>query len=520
MFLSSVVFLLAAVTGVTSHTTEVTTLTPSATPTSGNKTASPATTPSLTTTTTATAATTASTAATTAASTTTTATTAASTAASTTTAATTAASTATTTAATTAASTAASTTTTATTAASTAASTTTTATTAASTAASTTTATTTAATTVTTLRPTEITTNPNSTTTAPPIPTLGPVIVCPTVPCPLESVCLNNTCQCLTGSFLQDNRCVPAQVFPGELHFMSLTFQPEMSNRSSSLFQETAANISEALFSILKNQKGYIRSDVVALLPGSIQASVNNIFEKDSTGINEDSVKNAIEKAISNAQSSNGFFRNVTFEGKDLCQQIPLPCEGSTAKCTIKNNQPSCYCLPEFISNVYSNTSCRACPSGERAVNNNCEQCPFGYAGFNCRDSSLLAVVVISCVLGGILLIMVLALLCWRIFSNNKPDYSSSPYASGDSNKPWPVGITPIPRASTNWDEAPTIEMTEGRRTGALVDNNHQTNGLSGSYELNAEGMRTFKGKNPSRYSYLVQGHENPYFLPGDGKKN
>jgi hypothetical protein len=31
--------------------------------------------------------------------------------------------------------------------------------------------------------------------------------------------------------------------------------------------------------------------------------------------------------------------------------------------------------------------------------------------------------------------------------------------------------------------------------------------------------MRTFKGKNPSRYSYLVQGHENPYFLSGEDKK-
>lgn len=42
----------------------------------------------------------------------------------------------------------------------------------------------------------------------------------------------------------------------------------------------------------------------------------------------------------------------------------------------------------------------------------------------------------------------------------------------------------------------------------------------TGSYDLNPEGMMTFKGKNTSRYSYLVQGHENPYFLPGDEKKN
>lgn len=42
----------------------------------------------------------------------------------------------------------------------------------------------------------------------------------------------------------------------------------------------------------------------------------------------------------------------------------------------------------------------------------------------------------------------------------------------------------------------------------------------TGSYDLNPEGMGTFKGKTPSRYSYLVQGHENPYFLPQDNKKN
>lgn len=42
----------------------------------------------------------------------------------------------------------------------------------------------------------------------------------------------------------------------------------------------------------------------------------------------------------------------------------------------------------------------------------------------------------------------------------------------------------------------------------------------SGSYDLNPDTMRTFKGNNPSRYSYLVQGYENPYYLPGDGKKD
>ena len=41
----------------------------------------------------------------------------------------------------------------------------------------------------------------------------------------------------------------------------------------------------------------------------------------------------------------------------------------------------------------------------------------------------------------------------------------------------------------------------------------------TGSYDLTSDSMNTFKGKNPSRYSYLVQGHENPYFKPADERR-
>lgn len=64
-----------------------------------------------------------------------------------------------------------------------------------------------------------------------------------------------------------------------------------------------------------------------------------------------------------------------------------------------------------------------------------------------------------------------------RRCSESKPDPSSSPYEAGDVNQPWPTGITPIPRASTNWDAPPPIEMAEGGSTHALVDKKHQTNG-------------------------------------------
>uniref|UniRef100_A0A3Q3QGP2 SEA domain-containing protein n=1 Tax=Monopterus albus TaxID=43700 RepID=A0A3Q3QGP2_MONAL len=370
---------------------------------------------------------------------------------------------------------------------------------------------TTASSTITTIQqPTEITTNMSTTA----IPTPGPLIVCPLRPCPLLSICFNGACQCLTGTFLVNDICVPAQVFPGQLHFGSMNFEPEMRDRSSTTFQKKAALISAGLRDALKDLQGYIRSDVVELQPGSVRASVNNYFK--NTNVTQETVDRTIVEAIAN--SKNGTFANTTFVGTKLCDQPPLACDASTTLCTTTKGSATCSCKEGYISNMYSNTTCRACPSGQRAVGDTCQTCAFGYSGFNCNDSALLAVVVISCVLGGILLIIILVLLiccCRRGCSKTKDDYSTGLYASGDSNQPWPTGITPIPRATTNWHAGSSIEMTEGSGNQGAG-----TNGLTGSYDLNPEAMKTFKGKNPSRYSYLVQGHENPYFLPGDEKQN
>ncbi|KAK5624281.1 hypothetical protein CRENBAI_000100 [Crenichthys baileyi] len=356
------------------------------------------------------------------------------------------------------------------------------------------------------------TTTSSSTTEAPP-----PVIVCPSVPCPVQSVCLKGTCQCLSGNYLQDGHCVPAQVFPCMLHFELITFHDQMSDRSSSIFQSTAANISAALRNVLKNVSGYRQSEVVQLKQGSVIASVNNIFENSNA--TQESVDNIIEAGVRNFT---GDLAGATYTATNLCEVEPLPCDVSSTTCTQVKGQAFCSCKEGYISMVYSNISCKACPSGQRAVGNTCQTCPFGYAGFNCNDSSLLAVVVISCVLGGVLLIIVLALLvycCWRRCSRTKPNRNTSPY-SEDLNKSWPITINPIPRANTNWTSTDSIEMAEGGSTNTLVDKKQQSNGFSGSYDLNPEEMKTFKGRNTSRYSYLVEGHENPYFLPGDEKKN
>ncbi|XP_077475284.1 uncharacterized protein LOC144088635 isoform X2 [Stigmatopora argus] len=358
-----------------------------------------------------------------------------------------------------------------------------------------------------------IQTSANNATKTPPIITERPTIVCPTERCPFESICLNGTCQCLSGSHLVGDRCIRAQVFAGHLHLTSLTFKKEMLNRSSKEFQDTAANISAALAAAFAGQHGYLRSEVVLLAPGSVIATVSNIFE--NTEASQEDINQVIKGAIGSS-SENDLLADATFSGTELCDLFPHPCDVSTAECNSINGLVSCSCKGGFISTVYSNTSCKACPSGQEVVGNTCQNCPFGYAGFNCKDSSLLAVVVVSCVLGGILLIFILALLsycCWLRCSGSQADQSdASPYPAGELTKAWPVGITPIPRATTSatWDATSTMEM---------MDKRHHGNGVSGSYDLNPHGMKTFQSKTPSRYSYLVQGHENPYFLPGDNKK-
>ncbi|XP_034151292.1 protein HEG homolog 1 isoform X2 [Esox lucius] len=378
------------------------------------------------------------------------------------------------------------------------------------------------------------TTHPESaiTTSLPP-----PVsIACPSTPCPFDSLCLNGTCQCLSGTYLSQGRCLSARVFPGQLH-LNQTFKAEMSNRSSEIFMQTAARISEALRGALKEQPGYIQTDVVQLRQGSVIAMVNNMFEQGSNAT-QNMTDAAIVKAIKECGTTCGtVLESATFTHTDLCEQVPLPCDIYTTACSFKDGFSTCFCKPGYINSLYSNKSCTACPSGQRADGDMCVPCSFGYAGFNCTDSALLAVVVVACVLGGVLLLLLVALLvyyCWRCGSplekKSSADFNS-PYLAEDFRGSWSnvQGITPIPRASTNWDPAP-IEMTEGGSMHTLVDKKPHTNGAgichlpkwekrTGSYDITSESLNTFTGKNPSRYSYLVQGHENPYFVPGDEKR-
>ena len=72
-----------------------------------------------------------------------------------------------------------------------------------------------------------------------------------------------------------------------------------------------------------------------------------------------------------------------------------------------------------------------------------------------------------------------------------KSSSSSGPYPSGDLGQPWPTSITPIPRATTNVYESPSIEMMEGGGAHMAADKKNQSNGLVSPHALLLSQLRS-----------------------------
>ncbi|XP_048859172.1 uncharacterized protein si:ch211-198m17.1 isoform X4 [Brienomyrus brachyistius] len=357
------------------------------------------------------------------------------------------------------------------------------------------------------------------TTTNPPV---RPGGFCPSNPCPFNSVCLelitSFSCLCLAGSYFSGGRCVQARVFPGTLHVKTLAFQSEMSNRSSQAFQEVAAMISQELGVALMDQPGYVKTIVQELREGSVVASVDNIFKLGSNATKQSTI-GAIGAAIQGCAGNCGLLTWAEFKATDLCKQELAPCDLQTTNCVFQDNGTAkCICKEGYIPSLYSNTSCAACLSGERSENGKCVPCSFGYGGFNCHDSYLLAMVVISCVLGSLLLILLLAFISYYLRRSPPKSSYNSPYLSDEMSSVWPhQDVTHIPRASSSWDPTQMEMMETGNADSGLGSKLHG-NGAMESCSVVPEDMRTFKGKNSSRYSYLIQGHQNPYFVADEMK--
>ncbi|TNM97018.1 hypothetical protein fugu_015174 [Takifugu bimaculatus] len=316
-----------------------------------------------------------------------------------------------------------------------------------------------------------------------------------------------------------------------------------MSNTGSKLFNDTARNITDALADIFNGTEGYKTSVVIKLerastrtvrgifekryrlvlgdgpvradaKSGNIQATVNNIFQ--NTNLDNKQVEEIfINKSLQQANTS--YLADVKFTSKDVCELDPYPCNRETANCTSANGNSQCPCLDGYIIDQFSSVSCKACESGFRADGDGCVPCMFLLKGFNCNDGSLLAVVVVSVVLGTALLAFVITSVLFvsrRSKTKSQKTKSSNPYLP---QQPWKSGVSRLPRATTKWDESPPTESSQGVRSRPKLTMTNEDNRLSGSYNVKP-AMKTFKEGKQQKSTDLVQGQENPSFLPEDRK--
>ncbi|XP_078080089.1 protein HEG homolog 1-like [Mustelus asterias] len=335
---------------------------------------------------------------------------------------------------------------------------------------------------------------------------------CVSANCPPSSKCVNlfvsYKCQCPPGLLENEASCVTVRTFPGILHLKEVSFTNDMKEVSSKAFYDTATKIEKEVKSFFKGDISYRKSIVRKLAKGSVNAIVDNIFALSSNAT-EDSVSAMIKAGIENCSSCALVTREDTFIAESVCSQNP--CDNSTSRCKANNGITTCNCLPGYFKFLPSDRSCKACLSGFKLENGTCVKCPFGYGGFNCDKSYLLAVVVISCVLGGILLLLLLALITTCLRSKSGSCSSSS---GSHDYVMWPKSEMPkIPRATMHWD-GNQLEMQENGSTSSLNEI-HRDGGRTP--EKN-DDLKTFKGKQQSRYTYLCQGQENPYYVSDEKK--
>ncbi|XP_051894635.1 protein HEG-like isoform X2 [Pristis pectinata] len=337
---------------------------------------------------------------------------------------------------------------------------------------------------------------------------------CQSTTCPPGSKCVDlyqsYTCHCPLGQYMLQSNCVTVRSFLGILHLLNVTFTPGMNEVNTKAFLETSTKIEDEMKRFFKNDLYYYKSIVWKLEKGSVMAFVDNIFSS-SSNVTEESVNQNIRAGIKDCSNCSMITAsdNYTSKAESLCN--PNFCDANTSKCKVNNGIRVCSCLPGYYKFAASDRSCQACPSGLRLQNGACAKCPFGYGGFNCDQSYLLALVVVSCVLGGILLLLLLALMgtCLRLRSGA---YSSS--SGSHDYVMWPKSEMPkIPRATMHWD-GNQLEMQENGSTSSLTDI-HRDGGRTP--EKN-DDLKTFKGKQQSRYTYLCQGQENPYYVSDEKK--
>ncbi|XP_030077326.1 protein HEG isoform X2 [Microcaecilia unicolor] len=294
---------------------------------------------------------------------------------------------------------------------------------------------------------------------------------CNSMMCPLFSTCVSRqsdyVCQCPLGFYFQPPAaCVTGKAFPGSLHLRNLSYSLNMENRDSLVFKTTAADIERVLSEILKNHSGYVTSIVEKLTNGSVMATVSNFFQQSSP-VTSDNVTQSIQRFIRDCHDCRPLQKGDAYQETSLCG--PDSCDNTTTTCKSSNGEFSCSCKDGYFKRFPMDRSCMACSSG------------YGLQDTTCVASKV---------------------------PSSAPSYEQESYLR------WPKQeALKIPRVTMSWDSS-HIEMQENGNRNNLEESPVGNGNVVDANRM--DSLRTFTCKNPTRYSYLCQGQDNPYFISDD----
>ncbi|KAL6475192.1 hypothetical protein MHYP_G00162320 [Metynnis hypsauchen] len=345
---------------------------------------------------------------------------------------------------------------------------------------------------------------------------------CESNPCPRDSRCEelfeDFRCLCRPGLFhdTKQKTCSRGKIFPSVLRW-AIDFVSAMENKDSPEFKNMSEKIITALSETFKDQPGYIGSTVLELRRGSVIADVDTFFE-----VTAEVTERFINESLQNA-TKQGPLSGVEVKLNDACSTGY--CDERTTLCNPNDGLATCRCREEYVMLNATEQSCYACPSGQKAVDSKtCEPCAFGYSGFNCNESYLLAVVITSSILGPLLLaalVTILVVTLRRPKTGIKSSHDSDFFSDAEFHKP--PRIPRIPRANPNSSWEPTnLETLDSGSTHALMTKGQPENiAMEKYYNAYNDDSRSYGSQPPSRnghWNSSVYGNRNGFWTLCEGE--
>ncbi|XP_063159240.1 uncharacterized protein LOC134497502 isoform X2 [Candoia aspera] len=331
--------------------------------------------------------------------------------------------------------------------------------------------------------------------------------------CPPWSSCEDRVgrraCRCGLGYHLHPVLgCVPVKVFPAQLQLCNL----DIAEASSLL---VTSQVQRLFQHILGHLEGYLDSPIQDLNRSGGEATILHHFSARApvTGHEVDAAVDAFQAWCHNHSRLPGapacdLLHHVgTYRGLDLCRFDV--CDPLSTACSFQDGLVHCTCRHGFFRAHALDRMCTACESGSWLQNGTCARCPFGLGGAGCQEPFLMALVIVSCA-AGLLLLLLLGLL----LSGRAPP-TQDPHAA----LPLPLrsAALSLPRAQPPWSLPEPEEAPLGSQAHlALEDPDRE-----GKCAAGAPRMKTFLGSQgpPPSAPLTVGGCSNLIFIGDTGEQ-